>query len=380
MIGKTGINPLKTRQFNRQLILQYIRLKPNISRVEIARLVKLSAPSVTNIINALIDEGYVIETHKKTTLRGQPAVGLAINNKKFYTIGLHFDHAFHHGVLTNLAGDILSEEKVIGKNSIGIFETMFENLLQKRPKKGEILGLGISSMGPINERQLPSHNMRNPSLKIFEFAQKIREEKNISVYIENNATAAAIGEYWFGKGHKISNYLYLNIGYGLGSGLIINNEVYRGPSQNAGEIGHFNVIEEGRLCFCGSHGCLESYLSLNALIQELGEIYANPQYILQQFHNNDKKLLSWLEYNLPLLAKVLVSATQLLDIENIVIAGLLPPDIIKWYIQNLPAYTEKYRIKTLPLKLNIIQGINSPTIPSLGASTLPSYLRFSPQI
>lgn len=380
MIGKTGINPLKARQFNRQLILQYIRLKPNISRVEIARSVQLSAPSVTNIANALIEEGYVIETHKKTALRGQPAVGLAINNKKFYTIGLHFDHNFHHGVLTNLAGDILWQEEKNGHDSVVIFEEMIENLLEKLPGKGEMLGIGISSMGPINERHWPSKDIRNPSLEIFALAQKIKEKKQIAVYIENSATAAAIGEYWFGKGHEISNYLYLNIGYGLGGGLIMNNEVYRGPSQNAGEIGHFNVIEDGRLCFCGSNGCLESYLSLNALIQELGEKYADPQYILEQFHKNDKKLLFWLSYNLPLLAKVLVSATQLLDIENIVIAGLLPADMINWYIQNLPPYIEKYRIKALPLRLNILQGISSPAIPSLGASTLPSYLRFLPQV
>ncbi len=380
MIGKTGINPLKSRQFNRQLILQYIRLRPNISRVEIARLVKLSAPSVTNIIGALIKDGYVIETHKKNTLRGQPAVGLAINNWKYYTIGLHFDHSFHHAVLTNLAGDILAEEKTSGDDTTTIFLQMFHQLHSKVPKKGELLGIGISSMGPINRLQLPSDGARNPSLKTFEFMSKIQEKITIPIHVENSATAAAIGEYWFGKGHQIQNYLYLNIGYGLGGGLVINNQVYRGPSQNAGEIGHFNVIEDGRLCFCGSHGCLESYLSLNALIQELGADYGRPEYILKRFYLQDKKLLFWLEYNLPLLAKVLVSATQLLDIENIVMAGLLPPEIIQWYINNLPKYTEKYRIKTLPLNLNFIQGVNNPNIPALGAATLPAYLNFLPQM
>ncbi len=376
-----GFNPLKTRRFNRQLILKYVRLTPNISRAEIANLIKLSAPSVTNIINDLIEEGYIIETHKKTASRGQPAVGLAINNKKFYTIGLHFDHSFHHAVLTNLAGDILWEEETNSSEDTPIiFNQMFDKLHQKLPKRGKMLGLGISSMGPINELRLPSGNIQNPSLKIFNFAQKIKEKTKLPVYIENSATAAAIGEYWFGKGHQISNYLYLNIGYGLGGGLIINNKVYRGPSQNAGEIGHFNVIEDGRLCFCGSYGCLESYLSLNALIQELGFEYTSSEYILKQFHQNNKKLFSWLEFNLPLLAKVLVSATQLLDIENIVIAGLLPPDIINWYICNLPKYIEKYRIKSLPLKLNITQGLNNPNIPALGAATLPSYLSFLPQM
>lgn len=380
MSEQTGLNPLKARQFNRQLILQYIRLQPNISRIEIARLIKLSAPSVTNITNDLIEEGYVIETHRKTALRGQPAVGLAINNKKFYTIGLHFDHSFHRGLLINLAGDILSEEKASSEDTSVIFSKMFKQLQQKLPKKGELLGLGISSMGPISEPKSSITANFPPSQKVFDFIQKIKEKIDFPIYIENSATAAAIGEYWFGQGHRTPNYLYLNIGFGLGGGLIINNQVYRGHTQNAGEIGHFNVIEDGRLCFCGSHGCLESYLSLNALIQELGSAYAEPQYILKCFHENDPKLLSWLEYNLPLLAKVLVSASQLLDIENIVMAGLMPSDIINWYINNLPKYIEKYRIRSLPLKLNITQGVNDPNIPALGAATLPAHLSLLPQM
>lgn len=379
MNNKTGVNPLKARQFNRQLILQYIRLQPNISRVEIARAIELSAPSVTNITNDLINEGYVIETHKKNTLRGQPAMGLAISNKKFYTIGLHFDHHFHHGVLTNLAGDIIAEEKEISENTSTLFMKMFEILNQKIPKKGELIGVGISSMGPILDPK--NHNNDNsPNIRIFDFIERITNQVNYPIYIENSATTAAIGEYWYGKGYQIKNYLYLNIGYGLGGGLIINNQVYRGNTQNAGEIGHFNVVEDGRLCFCGAYGCLESYLSLNALIQELGDEYADPDYILAQFHQNNKKLYSWLEYNLPLLAKVLVSATQLLDINNIVISGLLPPDIINWYIHNLPKYIDKYRIKTLPAKLNIMQGINGSSLPALGAATLPAYSSLSPKI
>lgn len=380
MEAQTGVNPLKARQFNRQLVLQYIRLQPNISRVEIARAIKLSAPSVTNITNDLINEGYVIETHKKNTQRGQPAMGLAINDKKFYTIGLHFDHNFHHGVLTNLAGDIVSEEVKSSEDTSVVFMQMFDILNRQVPKNGELIGLGISSMGPILTSKKKEGTAYSPNIKIFDFVDEIKAKTNHPIYIENSATTAAIGEFWYGKGYQTKNYLYLNIGYGLGSGLIINNQVYRGDTQNAGEIGHFNVVEDGRLCFCGSHGCLESYLSLNALIQELGEEYGEPDYILSQFHQNNPKLFAWLEYNLPLLAKVLVSATQLLDINNIVISGLLPPDIINWYIHNLQKYLEKYRIKSLPSKLNIMQGMNGPNLPALGAATLPAYSSLSPKV
>ncbi len=380
MKNKTGVNPLKVRQFNRQLILQHIRLQPNISRVEIARAIKLSTPSVTNITNDLLNEGYIIETHKKSTQRGQPAVGLAINDKKFYTIGLHFDHSFHHGVLTNLAGNIIAEEKENNENTSAIFRQMFKILSQKIPRKGQLIGIGVSSMGPILDPSQKSENTFSPNVKIFDFVEEIKRQTNFPIYIENSATTAAIGEFWYGKGYQIKNYLYLNVGFGLGGGLIINNQVYRGDTQNAGEIGHFNVVDNGRLCFCGSHGCLESYLSLNALIQELGSEYAKPEYILLQFHQNDQQLFSWLEYNLPLLAKIIVSSTQLLDINNIVISGLLPPDIINWYIHNLPKYIEKYRINSLPSKLNLMQGINGPNLPALGAATLPAYSSISPKI
>lgn len=377
---QTGVNPLKARQFNRQLILQYIRLNPNISRVEISRLIQLSAPSVTNITNGLIEEGYVIETHKKTAQRGQPAVGLAINDKKFYTIGLHFDHYFHHGVLTNLAGNIIAEKKENAQDTSLIFMKMFEEISQKIPKKGKLIGLGISSMGPILDPDHIGQNNASPNSRIFDFIHDIKSKIDCPIHVENSATTAAIGEFWYGKGYQTKDYLYLNIGYGLGSGLIINNQVYRGGTQNAGEIGHFNSVEDGRLCFCGSYGCLESYLSLNALMEELGDEYGEADYILKQFHHNNPQLFLWLEYNLPLLAKVLVSATQLLDINNIVISGLLPPDVINWYIHNLPRYISKYRIKSLPYELNIMQGMSGDNLPALGAATLPAYSSLSPKL
>jgi predicted NBD/HSP70 family sugar kinase len=99
-------------------------------------------------------------------------------------------------------------------------------------------------------------------------AHALQEWFNLPVYLENDANAGAIAEKWWGGGRDTHSLAYIKLGVGVGSGLIINDEIYRGYSGAAGEIGHTTIEASGRLCRCGNRGCMESYVGAPGLIAD----------------------------------------------------------------------------------------------------------------
>lgn len=115
----------------------------------------------------------------------------------------------------------------------------FDGILTKLPNLGSITGM----------------NFKAELEKLF----------GLPVIIENDATAAAIGENWIGASRNVATSVAVTLGTGIGGGIIINGEPHRGPDGIGGEIGHMTVEPDGRLCKCGNHGCIEEYASATAI-------------------------------------------------------------------------------------------------------------------
>ena len=90
----------------------------------------------------------------------------------------------------------------------------------------------------------------------------------LPIYFENDANAAAIAEKWWGCGLGYDNLVYIKLGTGVGSGIMINGEIYKGFNGTAGEIGHTTIEADGRACRCGNHGCLESYIGIQGIFSD----------------------------------------------------------------------------------------------------------------
>ena len=140
----------------------------------------------------------------------------------------------------------------------------------ERPKR---FGLALAAL--VNSHQgkiLSSPNI--PELNGQPLAERLAEKLSIDVVIENDATAAAIGEHWLGASADVDNSIFVTLGTGVGGGLILDGRPYRGVDGTAGEIGHICVEPEGYDCGCGSHGCLEQYASGTAIVRMARESYA----------------------------------------------------------------------------------------------------------
>jgi glucokinase len=132
--------------------------------------------------------------------------------------------------------------------------------------------IGVGAAGYIDDARstvlfAPNLAWRNTPLR-----QQIADRLGIDVVIENDANAAAWGEFRFGAGENEPDLVCLTIGTGIGGGLIIEGSLHRGRFGIAGEPGHMRVVPGGRLCGCGNHGCWEQYASGNALVRAAREI------------------------------------------------------------------------------------------------------------
>jgi glucokinase len=140
--------------------------------------------------------------------------------------------------------------------------TAVDELQESMPPGRRVAALGICSPGPVDHAAgmlIDPPNLRG--LHHTPLRQKLSEQLGVPVVLEHDAKAAGLGDYYFGAGRGSHSMVYVVVGTGVGAALIVDGSVYRGPHNSAGEIGHTTLDRQGELCSCGSHGCVETYLS-----------------------------------------------------------------------------------------------------------------------
>lgn len=138
---------------------------------------------------------------------------------------------------------------------------------------GDVSGIGIGAPGPLDiPRGVLTRPPNLPGWVNVPLRQIIQDRTGLPTYIENDANAAAIGEYLYGAGQGTRNMVYVTVSTGIGGGLILNGQIYHGTSGGAGEIGHMVVLPKGPHCGCGNRGCLEALASGTAIAREGQEV------------------------------------------------------------------------------------------------------------
>lgn len=180
-------------------------------------------------------------------------------------------------LLDSLSIPTLKEEYTvtISKITKGIDELMARNKVKK------ISGIGIGVPGVTNPEEGTVIKAPNINWKNVNFAADFKNKYKCKVAMENDANCAAVGEYFFGLKERPDNAIFITLGTGIGSGVIINQQLYRGNGFAAGEAGHMTIIKDGILCNCSRKGCWEKYASATALIQQTkDEIKKSPKSLL----------------------------------------------------------------------------------------------------
>lgn len=140
----------------------------------------------------------------------------------------------------------------------------------------ECRGVGIGAPGPLNRREGVILHLPNiPGMANLQLRDRVGSGLGLPAILENDANAAALGEYLFGAGRDVRSMIMLTLGTGVGGGIVIDGEILHGAHDIAGEVGHLIVQPGGRLCNCGQKGCLEQYASATFLAKHASDEVRN---------------------------------------------------------------------------------------------------------
>ena len=195
-------------------------------------------------------------------------------------IGIDIGGTTVKGGLISPAGDVLIKDHLRTSGSEGPeavvsqIVALARSIRQQSSAPSEALcGVGVGCPGPLSYRDGIVYETANMTgWDHFPLRDRLAEALELPVVIENDANAAALGEFHFGAGRGASDMVLVTLGTGVGAGVIVDGKLMRGAGDNAGEIGHTIVALRGRACPCGQSGCLERYSSANAVAQRYEEL------------------------------------------------------------------------------------------------------------
>ena len=283
--GTKGTDLQMMRESNRLLILNYVREHGPVARAEIARATGLSATTVSTIIDALLQEGFVHEgaMQRAVASSGRRVVPVHFNAVGGSIFGIALGRNHLTMLLCDLSASIVSRRVIpfdTGQGAAVCLPLLAEALRAFVKEQGiswnRIVGAGLGMPGPIDPHlQGPVTPPRMPGWHNVNVRDLLSRELGVPVYLDNNANLGALGESRYGAGQGASDMIYLQLGAGIGGGLIMDNKMYRGSTGGAGEIGHMTIEPQGPLCSCGKRGCLEALAGAVAIIDEARQRSAN---------------------------------------------------------------------------------------------------------
>jgi N-acetylglucosamine repressor len=274
----TGANSRTVRSINRAVVFNIIRERQPISRALIARLTRLNKSTVSSIVSTLVSENLILEepieqrTPGRSTF-GRIPINLGLRKGKSLVGAISFDPVTTLLAVIDIDGSIVCSDEIktdVSPKGAFVARCAAHLLtLRRQSRLPPLKGIGVSIAGivdPMQARVVLASNLGWEDLDVGGIIRKKCPEAGV-IAVENDAKAAALAELWFGK-HDVNlvNFVFLSVGRGIGTGIVIDRRVLTGESNLAGEFGHMVLIEGGEPCGCGNAGCWEAYASDRATV------------------------------------------------------------------------------------------------------------------
>lgn len=374
---------------NEQIILNgYFTLK------EIARRTGYTTTTIAKYVNELKAEGSIEEQGKEESGgRGRKTIRYGLSRSMTYFLGVNIRMDSVGFGLMDLTGKLVRMETLKDiqvANNYSTLEKICDSAVEFVEKTGEVkmsdvAAAGINLLGRVNSKEGTSATMFNLEDTIHTpLAEIISAKIGIPVYLENETRAMTYGEYIIGLNRKYKNVCFLNVGMGLGLGLIFNGELYYGKDGYSGEFGHMHTYNNNILCHCGKKGCMETEVSGRAIIRKVTERIQNGEQSVLSSKVRSGKSLS-LEDILTAIGKEdaltieiagtvgkelgrhLSGAINLLNPEIIVIGGLLSQIDSFHFLQYISLGIHQYALKLLSKDVPIVKSSLGTNSTILGA-------------
>jgi len=289
------------KRINTAIVLEAILQGAPLSRAQISERTGLNKATVSSLVQDLIDGSIVREIGTGASSGGRKPVMLEFEAAAGHAVGVDLGVHYVRGVLTDLRGGVVAESFLALERPEPdyVFERLcqcIDGLVAEAPAASYgIVGIGVGVPGLVDESGsvlfAPNLHWRDIPLR-----RQLTERYAAPISIDNEANTGALGERIFGAGRHIDNLVYVSAGIGIGTGLILHKQLYKGTSGFSGEMGHLSVEAYGKPCSCGNRGCWELYASERALLSKAEELgYHDLESVLAAAESGQPAVIALLE-------------------------------------------------------------------------------------
>lgn len=278
-VNERTLNRDSIKRVNRNLVLNLVKSAGPISRRDVSQRSGLSAATVSNLTAELISEDLIREVGPGESARGRPPVLLRLNSRAGFVAGVKVMEDSLTAVVTDLDAEVLAYRTNPLETSSGgqvtpdevvaaVAEIVELVVSDSKVDRANVLGVGLGLAGLVDSSGGLALYSPFFSWRGVDLAGPLTRELGVEVILENDVNALTIAEQWFGHGHDRDHFCVVTVGSGVGLGIVVNGEFYRGAGGGAGELGHITLVEDGPECYCGKKGCLEMLASDRALLRK----------------------------------------------------------------------------------------------------------------
>ncbi|EFV76702.1 ROK family protein [Cytobacillus pseudoceanisediminis] len=321
---------LLMKRQNKNLVLDILKTKSPISRIDIAKMTGMSPTSITRIVTELQLQGYLRETEAVASGVGRKATLLEVRGDVLYTVGIEIDKSLLKVGIVNYIGEMVSLHKSKRNESESYMETLhkIDAVIRKIMDENEIpaakiMGLAVGLPGYIDYKNGIVKISDQLKWKDASLAEDLQKLTSFNVIVDNELKMKIVAESFTGKAKNSQNSILIGIGSGIGSSIMLNGDIYRGETNNAGEIGHTVIDPTGNVCNCGKIGCLATYISEGAILADSRKVkdVSSIKDVFQSYRDREPWALNIMDRASTYIALAISNLLCLYNPEVIILSG-----------------------------------------------------------
>jgi predicted NBD/HSP70 family sugar kinase len=395
---QAGANLPAVGGYNQAVILDAIRRSEDgVSRVELAARTGLSPQTVSNVTRRLLDEGFIVDSGTVSAGVGKPRTILRLDSGGRYAIGVHLDPTVITVVLLDLASQVIADRTISTPASgeapltiARIVETIDDLLGETGISRDRVIGVGVAAPGPID---MAAGTVLNPPLlhgwRDVAIRDELADALAMPVLLEKDVTAAAVAELWAGGAADDRNAIFFYYGTGIGTGVILRNEVVRGVTGNAGDIAALIVgVADGDLrrpaITAMPSVLVETAIAQGVLPSQSGPLGTEDVRVLfaqlaQAAVDGDQQALRLLDAVADDIADGLVQLINLLDVDHVYFGGPFIPVMGEFLLARVPSRVHDAALLVVPHEIQFEASRFGDDVAAIGAATIVLDHAFSPR-
>lgn len=377
-----GTTQAETRVYNERLILSLVRRRGPLSKVELTRLTGLSAMTITTLVNRAADLGFLSRQEPLRGRLGQPSVPYALNPSGVFSIGLKIDRRNADLAIVDFTGNLLAFERLAfayptPEAIMAFARDAIPRLLAANPDidRSRIAGLGIASPFQLwdwtDEIGAPPGALS--AWRDIDVRAELDREFAWPVFLFNDAMVAAGAELMFGAGTEYADFIYIYVGYLVGGALVLDHHLHPGRNKRAGAIGEIVIPAPPRSAIP-----TQTFIA-GASLYTLANTVESPASLWDssdQWNDFGAPLADWLESAAWSIAHATHTSAAVLDVDNAVIDGAMPPAIRAQLAKRTREHLAQLQSRRL-VPFTITEGAFGHLAPAIGGATIPLIAGYS---